>query len=171
MVAVPVRVIDDEQLLEASLALAHTQLVGQLADDSNLDARTMGALGFMGALLAVAIAAKHLLGAISWMPLLAIGLATACCLLPALGFGGWFSGKTDLGPNPVRFYVHYGTEASITAREQLLADLAEAFARNARRLKAKQVVLRASLAILALGLLASFLAAGLPPSSHLLGCA
>jgi hypothetical protein len=83
---VPVRVVADDDgrdLLDASLALAQTQLVGQLADETSLDARSMGTLGFNGALLAADIAAKSLLGTFWWTPLVVIGLATACCLGPA----------------------------------------------------------------------------------------
>jgi hypothetical protein len=49
--AISVRIVEGDDLLDASLSLAHTQLVGQLADETSLDARTMGTLGFIGALL------------------------------------------------------------------------------------------------------------------------
>jgi hypothetical protein len=40
----------DPGLLDASLALSRTQLLGQIADETSLDGRTMGTLGFNGAL-------------------------------------------------------------------------------------------------------------------------
>lgn len=167
--AVPVRVVEDadgRDLLDASLALAHTQLVGQLADETSLDARTMGTLGFAGALLAADIAAKDLLGRAWWTPLVAIGLATACCLSPALGIGFGLFRHADLGPDPDAFYSAYGSEPSQVGREQMLADLAAALARNAERLRAKQHALRLSLMILLIGLFASAVAvAASPPST------
>jgi hypothetical protein len=39
------------ELLGDSLALARTQLAGQIADENSLDGRTMGTLGFNGALM------------------------------------------------------------------------------------------------------------------------
>jgi hypothetical protein len=168
--AVPVRVvepIDGPDLLDASLTLAHTQLVGQLADETSLDARTMGTLGFTGALLAADVAAKDLLGVAWWTPLVAIGLATACCLSPALGIGFGFARDTDLGPDPVSFYATYASRPSRAAREQLLRDLVSAFARNAHRLRAKQRALRLSLVILVLGLVASTVAVGIDRSASI----
>jgi hypothetical protein len=156
--AIPVRVVeavDGPDLLDASLSLAHTQLVGQLADETSVDARTMGNLGFTGALLAVDVAAKDLLGAAWWTPLIAIGLATACCLSPTLGIGFGFPRNTDLGPDPLASYSSYGSRPSRAARQQLLSELVAAFASNAQRLHAKKRALRASLVILVLGLVAS----------------
>lgn len=37
-------------LLDAALSLARTQLVGQLVDETSVDGRMMGTLGFSGAL-------------------------------------------------------------------------------------------------------------------------
>ena len=161
--AIPVRVVeavDGPDVLDASLALAHTQLVGQLADEASLDARTMGTLGFTGALLAVDIAAKDLLGAAWWTPLIALGLAAICCLSPTLGIGFGFARNTDLGPDPVAFCSTYDSRPASAAREQLLADLVAAFASNAQRLRAKQRALRTSLVVLAVGLTASMLIVG-----------
>lgn len=152
--------VDGPDLLDASLSLAHTQLVGQLADETSLDARTMGTLGFTGALLAVDIAAKDLLGAAWWTPLIALGLAAICCLSPTLGIGFGFARKTDLGPDPVAFYSAYGSRPSRAARQQLLSELVAAFARNAQRLHAKKRALRTSLVILVLGLTASTVIVG-----------
>jgi len=158
MLAVPVRLVEDNDgrdVLDASLALAQTQLVGQLADETSLNARTMGTLGFAGALLAADIAAKDVLGAAWWTPLVAIGLATACCLVPALGLGLGFAYDTDLGPDAASFYSAYRPGPSRPGREQLLADLSTAFARNARRLRAKRTALRIALVVLTVGLASS----------------
>ncbi len=158
MVAVPVRIVDGargDDLLDASLSLAHTQLVGQLADETSLDARTMGTLGFAGALLAVDLAAKDLLGAAWWALLIAIGTAAVCCLRPALALG--FDGvhDTDLGPDPVVFHAAFASRPPRVACEQLLTDLASAYARNVRRHHAKQRALRSALVARMLGVLAS----------------
>jgi hypothetical protein len=105
---VPVRVVEEPErldLLDASLTLAQTQIVGQLADETSLDGRTMGTLGFNGALLAADIAAKDLLGRYWWTPLIGITVATLLCLRPALGLRGDFKQNTDLGPGAVAFYA------------------------------------------------------------------
>ena len=65
-----------QDLLSDSLALARTQLASQIADENSLDGRTMGTLGFNGALLAADLVARGLLGPYWWTPLIAIGLAT-----------------------------------------------------------------------------------------------
>jgi hypothetical protein len=145
--------VEGPDLLDASLSLAQTQLLGQLADETSLDGRMMGTLAFNGALLAADIAARGVLGAYWWTPLIAVGLATAICLVPTLGIGPDFARDTDLGPGADTFYLTYGGQPSTAARKQLLADLGGAFANNARRLRAKQRALRAALVILAVGLI------------------
>lgn len=168
MVAVPVRIVErarGDDLLDASLALAHTQLVGQLADETSLDARTMGTLGFAGALLAVDIAAKDLLGAAWWALLISIGAAAACCLSPALRLGFDSVHDTDLGPDPVAFHATYASRPSTAAREQLLADLASAFSSNAQRRRSKQRALLGALVVLMLGLLTAAAVFGADHSS------
>jgi hypothetical protein len=153
---------DDAQgLLDASLALARTQLVGQLTDETSLDGRTMGTLGFNGALLAADIAARGLLGACWWAPLIAVGLATLCCLRPALAIGPDFARGTDFGPHAEGFYRSYAGKPLIVAQEQLLDDLDTAFLNNALRFAAKQRALRAALIILTAGLIAVALLIGL----------
>jgi len=148
-------------LLDASLALAQTQLVGQLADETGLDGRTMGTLGFNGALLAADIAARGLLGAYWWTPLVATGLATLCCLRSALAIGRYFARETDFGPPANTVYRTYTGRPSRAGQEQLLVDLDTAFANNARRFAAKRRALQAALIILAGGLSASALLIGL----------
>ncbi|HXE43727.1 MAG TPA: hypothetical protein VN635_00880 [Conexibacter sp.] len=158
MVAVPVRIVDGargDDLLGASLSLAHTQLVGQLADETSLDARTMGTLGFAGALLAADLAAKDLLGAAWWALLIAIAAAAACCLRPALALGFDGAHDTDLGPDPAGFHAAFAGRPPREACEQLLADLGSAYSRNVRRCHAKQRALRGALVALMLGVLAS----------------
>ena len=152
---------DAQDLLDASLALARTQLVGQLTDETSLDGRTMGTLGFNGALLAADVAARGLLGAYWWAPLIAVGLATLCCLRPALAIGPNFARGTDFGPLADGFYRSFADEPSTVGREQMLDDLDKAFANNARRFAAKQRALRAALIILAVGLIAAALLIGL----------
>ena len=155
----PVRVIadyDGQDLLDASLSLAHTQLVAQLTDEANLDARMTGTLGLTGALLAADIAAKDLLGGGAWwMMLIAIACATACCLGPAFGIGGNVSRHTDVGPDPIAFYADFVGQPPRRARELLLTELMAAVENNSRRLRAKQHALRTALLILVLGLVAS----------------
>lgn len=155
---VPVRVVatdDGRDLLDASLVLAQTQLVAQLADETSLDARSMGTLGFSGALLAADLAAKDVLGGLWWTPLIAIAIATSCCLGPVLGIGLGFGSDTDIGPGAVAFYETYGGHRSTPARQQLLADLGAAFERNSSRLKAKRLALRLAVGVLAVGLIAA----------------
>ena len=148
---------DAQDLLSDSLALARTQLLGQLADETSLDGRTVGTLGFSGALLAADIAARGILGVYWWTPLIAISLATLCCLRPVLAIDHDFARNTDLGPLADRFYYTYIGQPSTPAREQQLDELGEAFANNARRLEAKRRALRTALLILAFGLSAAAL--------------
>jgi hypothetical protein len=148
---------DARDLLDASLALARTQLASQITDETSLDGRTMGTLGFSGALLAADIAARGVLGAYWWAPLIAVGLATFCCLRPALAIGPDFARGTDFGPHADRFYNTFLGQPSTPTREQLLDGLGEAFSNNALRFAAKQRALRAALVILAAGLIAATL--------------
>ncbi len=90
-----------------------------------------------------------------WTPLVAVALATLCCLGPVLGIGPGFREETDLGPGARAFYETFAGQASRPAREQLLADLGEAFARNALRAARKVLALRAALVILSVGLIVS----------------
>ena len=138
-------------LLDAALLLARTQLVGQLVDETSVDGRMMGTLGFSGALLAACLAARSLLGAFWWMPLLVLGLAALCCLGPTLGLGIDFRRGTDLGPIADAFYLLYSAEPLARAREQLLYDLGRAISNNAHRLRAKERALWAAVAILVIG--------------------
>ena len=155
----PVRVVadfDGQDLLDASLALARTQLVAQLTDEANLDARMTGTLGLTGALLAADLAAKDLLaGGAWWIMLIVITCATACCLGPAFSVGGNIARHTDVGPDPIVLYTEFVGQPPRRARELLLTELMAAIENNARRLSAKQRALRAGLFILVLGLVAS----------------
>jgi hypothetical protein len=120
--------------LDAALSLAQTQLVGQLADETSVDGRTMGTLGFSGALLAACLAARSPLGTYWWMPALVLSIATLLCFSPTLWFGEDSTHKTDLGPVANAFYQMYGGQRPRMSREQLLSDLDRAFASNMRRL-------------------------------------
>ena len=162
------RDLNGQLLLDATLSLAQTQLIGQLADETSLDGRTMEHSGSNGALLASDIAAREILGAFWWLPLIVVGMATLFCLRPALGIGPGFEHDTDLGPGADMFYAAYGAQSSASSREQLLRDLGTAFANNARRLAAKQRALRSALVILAIGMTTSSLAIALdrPSTIH-----
>jgi hypothetical protein len=148
-------------LLDAALSLVQTQLVGQLADETSVDSRTMGALGFSGALLAADLAAKGALGEFWWMPLPVLGVAAVCCLGPTLGLGVNFTRGTDLGPIADVVYRAYGAEPGPEACEQLLFDLCGAFSNNAYRLRAKGRALRLAVVILVFGLPVSAMFVGL----------
>ncbi len=143
-------------LLDAALSLAQTQLVGQLADETSVDGRTMGTLGFSGALLAADLVAGSVLGPLWWMPLVVLGAATLLCLGPMLGLAADLVCRTDLGPSANVFYRLYREESPQRSREQLLADLDRAFSSNTRRLRAKERVLRLAVVTLAVGLPLSF---------------
>jgi hypothetical protein len=84
--------------------------------------------------------------------LVALGVATLCCLAPTFGFDLDFARGTDLGPSADAFYRIYGAQPSLTTREQLLSDLDRAFSSNARRLQAKERALRFAVVTLAFGL-------------------
>jgi len=146
------QVVCSGTLLDAALSLAQTQVVGQLADETSVDGRTMGTLGFSGALLAADFAAKGILGMFWWTPMIVLGVATFCCLGPTLGIGIHFARGTDLGPNANAFYRGYKADPPQATREQLLSDLDQAFSSNARRLRAKERALRVAVTTLIVGL-------------------
>jgi hypothetical protein len=81
-----------------------------------------------------------------------IGLATLCCLRPALAFGLNFARPTDFGPPADELYRAFARGPSRVGREQMLDDLSKAVANNGRRFTAKRRALQAALVILALGL-------------------
>lgn len=72
---------DQDRTLDATLAVAQTQILAQVTDEASLDGRNMGLLAFNGALLGGTLAAKTLLGTYWWTPLVAVGLATVPCLV------------------------------------------------------------------------------------------
>jgi hypothetical protein len=127
---------EPEDLLEASLEVAQTQLLAQLAEETNIDGQAIGIVAFLGALLAVDVAAKGILGRWWWTPLVVVGVAVLPCL------GSLYAGAPLLGPRGFEFYRTYGGHPSRLAREQLLADLDAAFGKNASRAKAKRLRLR-----------------------------
>lgn len=137
---------DESSILDATLDVAGTQLLGQIADETSLDGRTMGILGFNGALLAADIAAKDILGTLWWAPIPVVVVSAFFCLLST------FSPDTDLGPQALRFYETYGGSAAPVAQLQLLADLDTAFRHNADRVKTKRNRLRRALGTLVVGL-------------------
>ncbi len=168
MVAVPIPVANarDPQtppglLLDVALSLAQTQLVGQLADETSVDGRTMGTLGFSGALLAADLAARASLGVLWWIPVLVLGTSALLCLGPMLEFGEDFARVTDLGPKANAFYLLYVAQPPQRTREQLLSDLDQAFSSNTFRLRRKERALRGAVVILATGLPLSTVLIGL----------
>lgn len=58
---------DEVAVLEASIFVAQTQLLAQIADDASLDGRATGLVGFNAALAAATIAAKEVLGGFGWL--------------------------------------------------------------------------------------------------------
>jgi hypothetical protein len=153
---IPVRIAegaDGQDLLGASLALAHTQIMAQLADETSVDARTMGTLGFSGALLALDVPSRSLLGPGWWVLLIGAGLTIAACLSPALRARRF--AQPDFGPSAGAFYSKFDGSPLKAARQQLLVDLVSAYERNADRIRLKRRSLRAAVLILALGLVAT----------------
>ena len=146
-----------QDLLGDSLALARTQLASQIADENSLDGRTMGTLGFSGALLAADLVARGLLGPYWWTPQIAIAVATLCCLRPALAIGSNFARPTDIGPPADEFYSTFADGPPTVGREQMLDSVSKAVANNGRRFTAKRRALQAALVILAFGLPAAAL--------------
>jgi hypothetical protein len=140
---------DLSAVLDATLALSQTQLLAQIADETSLDGRTMGILGFNGALVAADIAAKGLLGSWWWMPLPFVLIATLLCARSV------FAKDTFLGPEALTFFANYGGQSSKLARETLLADLDVAYQSNSDRAREKTASLRGALTVLALGLAVS----------------
>jgi hypothetical protein len=132
--------------LDATLAVSQTQILAQVTDETSLDGRNMGLLAFNGALLGGDLAARGLLGVYWWTPLVAVGLATAPCLWSV------FEKNSAFGPPAREFYERFGGQDAMQARTQLLADLDDAFAFNASRVKAKTLRLQAALGILTCGL-------------------
>ena len=76
-------------IVDAALALAETQLLAQVADDASLDGRATGLIGFNGALLAAAIAAKELLklGPLWPSPFVVLFMTTGMLLYVFMGDG------------------------------------------------------------------------------------
>jgi hypothetical protein len=136
----------NEDLLRATLDLAQTQLLGQTADETSLDGRTMGILAFNAALLAADVAAKDLLGPAWWTPLAPVAIAT---IIGAISVA---SKEPDFGPLALTYYTSYRTYSSSDARETLLSTLAKAFEDNAKRIKGKKSRLRWALGVLGVGL-------------------
>lgn len=137
---------EPEDLLEASLEVVQTQILAQLTEETSIDGQTMGWLAFLGALLAVDIAAKGFLSEWWWTPLVGVGAATVPCLWSL------FSGAPQLGPRIVLFYERYGGHDAKAARTQLLADMYASFRRNGARVKWKRRRLRIAVLITIVGL-------------------
>jgi hypothetical protein len=76
---------DRSVIADVALALAGTQILAQVADDASLDGRATGLIGFNGALLAVTIAAKGLLGTFWWAPPVVVVISTLMLLRALYG--------------------------------------------------------------------------------------
>lgn len=118
------------------LALSHTQILAQVTDEASLDSRTVGLLGFNGALLGGTLAAKTLLGHYWWTPLIAVAAAAGPCLWSV------FKKTSAFGPRALEFYEEFGVQGPLKARTQLLSDLDDTFDFNAGRVKWKTWRLR-----------------------------
>lgn len=153
-------------VVDAALALAETQLLAQAADDASLDGRATGLIGFNGALLAAAIAAKELLKLGRFWPVpIGVMIGSTMMLLWALYGGRRRRDKRDdhIQPQPNRvgvsvgvradkFYEQYAEGSPLDARERLLDDLATAFDKNFRRITRKRRWLQAATLFLIVGL-------------------
>jgi hypothetical protein len=137
---------EESTLLDTMLTLCQTQMLAQIADETGLDGRTMGLLGFNGALLAADIAVRDILGMWWWLPVPFLVAATALCLRSIL------SQDTHLGPEALTFFTTFGSKSSDEARSQLVAELDVALRANASRAREKTTSLRAALGILIVGL-------------------
>jgi hypothetical protein len=140
-------VADQDAVLTAALAHSETQLLAQISDEAGLDGRSMGVLGFNGALIVADIAAKALLHFWWWSPLPFVGVSIFLVAKPILGE------ETYLGPEALTFYATYGGQTARAAREQLLADLDRSFQANSRRAGAKATALTRALATIGAGFL------------------
>jgi hypothetical protein len=168
-------------VIDAALALAATQLLAQVADDASLDGRATGLIGFNGALLAAAIAAKELLelGPLWPSPFAVVFVATGMLLYVLYGGrhrrdqqddGAPTSTPASAGeeddhgrarPNRVgaslgiragTFYETYAEGPPLKARELLLDELEIAFEKNFERITRKRRWLQRATLFLVLGL-------------------
>jgi hypothetical protein len=137
---------DQDLILVSALEHGEIQLLAQIADETSLDGRLMGVLGFNGALLAADIAAKPVLHFWWWSPLPFVAFASYRC------FTAIFQEETKLGPAALEFYAEYGGQEARAAREQLLADLDASRQNNTKRAVEMSKILRQSLRILFVGL-------------------
>jgi hypothetical protein len=168
-------------IADTALALAGTQLLAQVADDASLDGRATGLIGFNGALLAAAIAAKELLklGPLWPSPFVVVFVATGMLLYVL--YGGRHrldqrdgdalasspakaTAEDDHGrarPNRVGaslgiqagvFYETYAEGPPLKARELLLGELKIAYEKNLDRITRKRRWLQRATLVLVVGL-------------------
>lgn len=134
-------------ILDAGLSLSQMQLLAQIADETSLDGRAMGVLGFNGALVAADVAAKGVLDSWWWTPLPFVLIAAVLCARSV------FAKDTYLGPGALTFFASYGAQSSKLARETLLVDLDVAYKKNAECAREKTKNLRGSVLALSAGLI------------------
>lgn len=143
-------------IVDAALGLAEAQLLAQVADDASVDGRATGLVGFNGALLAAAIAARELLGPYWLAPVVVVGVVTLMLLLGVLyeKRGDFLSKpyRLALGVDPGLFYETFADRSSVDARERLLGDLADAFEGNATQITRKRRWLQSATLSLVAGL-------------------
>lgn len=146
---------EQDLVLERALTLAHNRLLAQVAEESSLDVRTAGIVGFNGALILATIALEEQLGACWWIPLPFLGISTAVLLRSLFGaldrrLAKWTGGKrrvsVGIGPDAARFYDRYEKKGAIAAGEALLGDLTLTYEQNAERFNAKRRRLQAGIA-------------------------
>jgi hypothetical protein len=138
---------DQDLILVSALSHAETQLLAQIADETSLDGRLMGVLGFNGALIAADVAAQPFLRFWWWSPLPFVAFASFRC------FTAIFQKETLLGPAALKFYATFGGQTARAAREQLLADLDATRLKNTERAADKSRALKDALRTLFVGLL------------------
>jgi hypothetical protein len=142
--------VEQRDVLDAMLALSHTQILAQVMDEASLDSRTVGLLAFNGALLGGTLAAKSLLGYYWWTPFVGVGLSAIPCLWSV------FKKTSAFGPQALCFYREFGAEG-LRSRTQLLSDLDDTFSFNAGRVKWKAWRLRIAISTLVVGLIGAAL--------------
>lgn len=143
-------------MLEASIFVAQTQLLAQIADDASLDGRATGLVGFNAAIAAATIAAKEVLGGYWLAPLPPLFVSTLILVVSLFGRLESLLTKNkealELSKPAATFFEEYGSQRRLKALKQLLADLGAAFEANAKQIAAKRRRLQASIAILLAGL-------------------
>lgn len=159
---------------DAALALVEAQVLAQVADDASVDGRATGLVGFNGALLAAAVAARDLLGHYWLVPVGVVAVVTLMLL-----FGVLYEKRGDflrkphrlaLGVRAGEFYETYSASSPLKARELLLGDLADAFEGNATQITRKRRWLQSATLLLVGGLAVAALLIALNEPTKMSAC-